>query len=162
LEEERRAAQQDENERPSASGEVKPGIPLHRKQHPKCVNSACPTAFHWLAGGKFFRFWPDDGSAAGHHGVQHYWLCEHCSHVFTLIMKKNTGLCSNFAIIAQFNYYRDLALISPFLWFSIASIIHLWSPESPAYRAYGFKLAARAIVAILLARGKLIFFIGAP
>jgi len=92
LEEERRAAHQDENECPSAKGEVKPGIPLLQKLHPKCANSACSTAFHWLAGGKFFRFRPDDGSAAGHHGVQHYWLCEHCSHVFTLIYEEEHGI----------------------------------------------------------------------
>jgi hypothetical protein len=61
----------------------------------------------------------------------------------------------------NFNYYRDLALIQPFLWFSIASIIHLWPPESTAYRAYGFRLAVCAIVAILLAKEKLILFTSA-
>jgi hypothetical protein len=70
------------------------GTPLYRKQHPKCANPACPTNFHWTGGGKFFRFRADPVSATvdnstgdaprGTHGVTHYWLCERCSHVFTL------------------------------------------------------------------------------
>jgi hypothetical protein len=59
------------------------------------------------------------------------------------------------------NYYRDLALAPPFLWFSIISILALLSPESPAYRAYGVKLAVCAIVAILLAKERLILITSA-
>jgi len=58
------------------------------------------------------------------------------------------------------NYYRDLALMWPFLLFSITSILQLISPESPAYRVYGFKLAACAIVAIILAKEKLLLIVG--
>ncbi|MGA7556071.1 MAG: hypothetical protein WBW54_20155, partial [Candidatus Acidiferrales bacterium] len=36
------------------------GTPLFQKCHPKCANPACPTAFHWLGGGKFFRFRPNE------------------------------------------------------------------------------------------------------
>lgn len=78
-------------------------IPLYEKFHPKCANPACPTAFHWLAGGKFFRFRPGDntsspenqpepGSAIRHHGVRHYWLCERCSSMFTLVYEPREGV----------------------------------------------------------------------
>lgn len=78
------------------------GTPLYTKQHPKCANPACPTAFHWTGGGKFFRFRPDAESATnsgpigdtpqGIHGVRHYWLCERCSHVFTLMYDEGCGV----------------------------------------------------------------------
>jgi hypothetical protein len=78
------------------------GTPLYTKQHPKCANPACSTAFHWTGGGKFFRFRPDPDSAissspagdrpGGLHGVRHYWLCERCSHVFTLVYDERCGV----------------------------------------------------------------------
>jgi len=79
------------------------GMPLYGKQHPKCANPACSTAFHWTGGGKFFRFRPDPGSATtgigsiadtpgGIHGVRHYWLCERCTHVFTLAYDASCGV----------------------------------------------------------------------
>jgi len=88
---------------PSApSGGKATGEPLSQKLHPKCANPACPTAFRWLAGGKFFRFRPesaashskDNGapSSLGIPGVEHFWLCEHCSHVFTLAFEENQGV----------------------------------------------------------------------
>jgi hypothetical protein len=92
LEEERRAHLQPDNKQPLVSGQSTTGTPLYQKLHPKCANPACPTAFHWLGGGKFFRFRPNDGSAKGHHGVQHYWLCEQCSHVFTLVHHEEQGV----------------------------------------------------------------------
>jgi hypothetical protein len=58
LEEERMAVLRDQNNRPAPSGGTLRGIPLYQKQHPKCANPACPTAFHWTGGGKFFRFGP--------------------------------------------------------------------------------------------------------
>ncbi len=46
-------------------------------------------------GGKFFRFHPDAAaidsnpsvteSTGNVHGASHFWLCERCSHVFTLV-----------------------------------------------------------------------------
>jgi hypothetical protein len=78
------------------------GTPLYAKQHPKCANPACPTAFHWTGGGKFFRFRPDSESASdsnptgdtprGIHRVRHYWLCERCLHVFTLVYDEGCGV----------------------------------------------------------------------
>jgi hypothetical protein len=78
------------------------GTPLYGKQHPKCANPACSTTFHWTGGGKFFRFRPDPESAiskssiidspGGVHGVKHYWLCERCSHVFTLVYDAQCGI----------------------------------------------------------------------
>lgn len=69
---------------------------------PKCANPACPTAFEYLRGGKFFRFRRDpvSGKAVddstpppeGHHGVEHFWLCERCSHRFALVYKPGQGV----------------------------------------------------------------------
>jgi len=96
LEDERKADLQHENKHPLPSGEVRTGVPLYQTLDPKCANPACPTEFHWLAGGKFFRFQPDKDSGTGHHGVQHYWLCEHCSHVFTVIYEEEHGILLKF------------------------------------------------------------------
>jgi hypothetical protein len=78
------------------------GVRLSQKLHPKCANPACPKAFRWLEGGKFFRFRPeyvasrpeDKGAPTllGIPGVEHYWLCERCSHVFTLEEEENQGV----------------------------------------------------------------------
>ena len=102
LQDERAASRQAYNKRPAQSRGTSKGIPLYQKQHPKCANPACPTAFHWTGGGKFFRFRPDPVSAAGSnatadsprgvHGVRHYWLCERCSHVFTLVFDDGSGV----------------------------------------------------------------------
>jgi hypothetical protein len=102
LEEERAAARQAHRKQPTQSGGTLRGTPLYQQQHPKCANPACPTAFHWTGGGKFFRFRPDPVSASGSnstadsrggiHGVRHYWLCECCSHVFTLVYEEGYGV----------------------------------------------------------------------
>jgi hypothetical protein len=54
------------------------------------------------------------------------------------------------------NYYRDMFLLWPILAFSGAAIVHIIAPESAAYRIYGFKLAACAIIAIALAKERLV------
>ena len=102
LEEARKTVQRNHNKQPAPSGGTLRGTPLYQKQHPKCANPACPTAFHWTGGGKFFRFRPDPISANGNnsaadasggiHGVRHYWLCEQCSHVFTLAYEEGYGV----------------------------------------------------------------------
>ncbi|MGB0036858.1 MAG: hypothetical protein WBP79_15420, partial [Candidatus Acidiferrales bacterium] len=102
LEERRRVSLRDGGEQPSRDVEVIKGLPLHQNLHPKCANPACPTAFHWLEGGKFFRFRPDEtaeipsASSAdlhgGSHAVKHFWLCEHCSRIFTLVYQRETGV----------------------------------------------------------------------
>jgi hypothetical protein len=102
LEEERMAARQAHSKQPTPRRERLSGTPLYHKQHPKCANPACPTAFHWTGGGKFFRFRPDPVSASGSnptadspggiHGVKHYWLCERCSNVFTLVCDEEHGV----------------------------------------------------------------------
>ena len=76
--------------------------PLCQNLDPKCANPSCPTAFHWTAGGKLFRFRPEQipssvcsppkGSPIGLHGVYHYWLCERCSHAFTLVYQDELGV----------------------------------------------------------------------
>jgi hypothetical protein len=75
------------------------GAPLLQNLHSKCANPACATAFHWLGGGKFFRFRADpvsektdDVEANRMHGVKRFWLCERCSHVFTLAYAEGTGV----------------------------------------------------------------------
>ena len=104
LEEERKAAQREPNKgpTPSPSGGTIKGSPLYQSLHPKCANPACPTAFHWTGGGKFFRFRPDGASATlkesaadspgGIHGVRHYWLCERCTQMFTLVYDEQCGV----------------------------------------------------------------------
>ncbi len=80
--------------------EVARGIALHQNVHPKCANPACPTGFHWLVGGKFFRFSKPscqncatkDESKGNHHCVRHFWLCEKCSCVFTLAYNEKDGV----------------------------------------------------------------------
>src|SRR5438309_8682692 len=89
LEEERAAARQAHSKNPPAGGETVRGTPLYQKQHPKCANPACPTAFHWTGAGKFFRFRPDPVSPNGDNpiveslgvicGVRLCWLCVRCS-----------------------------------------------------------------------------------
>jgi hypothetical protein len=92
LEEERKGQPQQDNTHPLPKDEVTKGTPLFQKLHPKCANPACATAFHWLGGGKFFRFRPDDDSSPAPHDVQHYWLCEHCSRVWIAVYDKERGV----------------------------------------------------------------------
>jgi hypothetical protein len=102
LEAERLAAQQSHSKQHTPGSRTPKGTPLYQQQHPKCANPACPTSFHWTGGGKFFRFRPDPvpGSAnnsnadepQGIHGVRHYWLCECCSQVFTLVFEHDDGV----------------------------------------------------------------------
>ena len=80
---------------PPGAGEAV-GEPLFQKLHPKCANPACATAFHWTVGGRFFRFRADSANSTSEHeeshGVKHYWLCERCSHVFTLAYDESQGI----------------------------------------------------------------------
>ena len=101
LGEARLAVQQNGNKHRFTSSETIKGTPLYQSLHPKCANPACPTAFHWTSGGKFFRFRRDTASAIGNapadspsgiHGVKHFWLCELCSNVFTLVYDKEYGV----------------------------------------------------------------------
>jgi hypothetical protein len=101
------------------TGEAMLGQPLYQTLHPKCANLACPVAFHWTGGGRFFRFRPESSSivegenkaaadtpvaggtpvnpAEGDsedcgHGMKHYWLCEKCSRVYTLAHDDTLGV----------------------------------------------------------------------
>jgi hypothetical protein len=83
-----------------------PGVALHQRIDPKCANPACPVVFHWLTGGKFFRFAERQCESCDHkkdaahvgnkscdgHCVKHFWLCERCSDVFTLAYRKPDGV----------------------------------------------------------------------
>jgi len=70
--------------------------------HPKCANPACASAFDWLAGGKLFRFHREPSSLTevdGHqdrpgksHRIEHFWLCERCSLVYTLGYEPGRGV----------------------------------------------------------------------
>ena len=99
LEEERESACRRAGGRDVPTGGPTRGTPLHQNLHPKCANPVCATAFHWLGGGKFFRFRPAETSAASPnhspknlHGVAHFWLCERCCHVFTLVYENESGV----------------------------------------------------------------------
>jgi len=54
----------------------------------------------------------------------------------------------------DFNYYRDLFLVSPFIWFTIAGLVGLFGTGHD-YRV-AVKFVALSIVTILLARERLI------
>jgi hypothetical protein len=105
LEEERKTLPPVEHNEHASDGQAVTDLPLCQNLHPKCANPACPTPFHWLAGGKFFRFRTDQISASvcdppkglpvGPHGVHHYWLCERCSHIFTLVHRDECGVVLN-------------------------------------------------------------------
>ena len=84
---------------PSRGQDGQRGTALREKA--KCANPACPTTFDWRNGGKLFRFdeSPDEISQtnaneprAGVHSVRHYWLCERCSHVYTLVYDEGQGI----------------------------------------------------------------------
>jgi hypothetical protein len=102
LEEEHVAAKRALSNQPAPTAGDSRGTPLYQKQHPKCANPACPAAFHWTGGGKFFRFQPNPApegegnsvtnSPSGIHGVRHYWLCERCSQIFTLVYDDQCGV----------------------------------------------------------------------
>jgi hypothetical protein len=95
-------ARQEANKPSPPRGSEAMGEHLFQKLHPKCANPACHTEFRWLAGGKFFRFRPESVASGSNaddvrptlhiSGVKHYWLCEHCSHVFTLTFDDNDGV----------------------------------------------------------------------
>jgi len=98
IEEQRRAEGLGPAKTPPKSAEGEKGTPLYQQLHPKCANPGCPTAFHWLQGGRFFRFQRDAAvtitveSSANRHDVKHFWLCEHCSRVFTLVYTEENGV----------------------------------------------------------------------
>jgi len=69
----------------------------------KCANPACSVAFRWLEGGKFFslrpktrdsqgRTEPDDSTRKPPPGTKYFWLCERCTHVFTLEVDETRGV----------------------------------------------------------------------
>ncbi len=71
--------------------------------HPKCANPSCAAAFDWMAGGKLFRFHEisASGSAPLSEGPNkvnsqrasgHFWLCEHCSNIYTLRYERGRGI----------------------------------------------------------------------
>lgn len=102
LEEKRKALRAEKTLQPPPTSDSMQGIPLHHNTKPKCANPACPTAFHWLGGGRFFRFQhtqghecstsPNVDASCGNHCVKHYWLCEPCSNVFTLVHEADQGI----------------------------------------------------------------------
>jgi hypothetical protein len=60
----------------------------------------------------------------------------------------------------NFNYYRDLFLLCPFVVFSIAGIIHASAPDHP-HRILGMKCLVLAALALALARERRILLMGA-
>jgi len=87
---------------PPPGGEPVIGEPLFGKLHPKCANPGCIVAFHWLAGGRFYRFIPGELSDSTKETVaetsgaatsaKHYWLCESCVQTFTLNYRADAGV----------------------------------------------------------------------
>jgi len=100
LEEERRVFHGAEGKPAIPEGNAMKGAALFQNVRPKCANLACTAEFHWIGGGKFFRFRSDpvatneNGFTAGPHlsHVKHFWLCERCSSIFTLVYEKDSGV----------------------------------------------------------------------
>jgi len=102
IENERQASRAEGTEAPTPERGEAAGESLSHKLHPKCANPACAVSFRWLAGGKFFRFRPESvASSSGNNqapsplgisGVEHFWLCDRCSHVFTLAFEEGQGV----------------------------------------------------------------------
>ena len=75
---------------------------MFRNLHPKCANLSCAAAFDWLKGGRLFRFHRDPNAIhaanAGEspmdnsHHVEHFWLCERCSQIYTLGCEPGRGV----------------------------------------------------------------------
>jgi len=102
LEEERGRRGAPKGQTPAAAGaEPRLGEPLFGKLHPKCANPSCAASFHWLAGGRFYRFRADEladstkGQVAGSEpsgAVKHYWLCETCVQAYSLTYRQGYGV----------------------------------------------------------------------
>jgi len=69
---------------------------------PKCANPSCAASFDWLAGGKLFRF-PREHHETGptnekntgasvSNPIEHFWLCERCSNIYTLHYEPGRGV----------------------------------------------------------------------
>ncbi|MGB7023696.1 MAG: hypothetical protein WBD73_07860 [Candidatus Acidiferrales bacterium] len=102
LEEERRAFGGAEGKPALQEGNAMKGAALFQNVRPKCANPACAAEFQWVGGGKFFRFRSDPAAtnenklAAGSSDhlshVKHFWLCQRCSGIFTLVEEKDSGV----------------------------------------------------------------------
>lgn len=100
LEEERKVSRGAESKPVIPEGNAMKGAALFQNVRPKCANPACQAEFHWIGGGKFFRFRSDPSAknenelAANPHlsHVKHFWLCERCSSIFTLVYEKDSGV----------------------------------------------------------------------
>jgi len=102
LEVERQNVRHEDIKQGPLNSEILQGTPLNHNLHPKCANPVCAKAFRWLEGGKFFRFRPEPEkqitvgrggvSLDRSDGVKHYWLCEHCSNIFTLVYEEDLGV----------------------------------------------------------------------
>ena len=102
LEEDRKKSRSSAGPAGPAAGGPAIGEPLFGKMHPKCANPTCSAAFHWLAGGRFFRFRPGELAPAtktetaeyseNTQAVKHYWLCESCGQTYTLNFTEDCGV----------------------------------------------------------------------
>jgi len=69
---------------------------------PKCANPSCAAGFEWLGGGRMFRFHRHSGESAppaelqagvpNAHPIEHFWLCERCSSIYTLKYEPARGV----------------------------------------------------------------------
>ena len=74
---------------------------MFQHANPKCANPACQTAFDWTKDGKYFRFGREQVCESrgqqnepehNLHDVEHFWLCNRCSQMFTLVYAKGQGV----------------------------------------------------------------------
>jgi hypothetical protein len=64
----------------------------------KCANPDCEIHFDYRQG-RFFRFPKRHTEGIGPtnaHAVEHFWLCERCSHIYTLEWRRGVGVVIRF------------------------------------------------------------------
>jgi len=79
----------------------------------KCANPDCAIHFDYWHG-RFFRFHKTHNEGAepsNTHSVQHFWLCEHCSGMYTLECRSSVGVVIRFQFgkLSKADTYRRIA-----------------------------------------------------
>ena len=79
----------------------------------KCANPDCAIPLDYRQG-RFFRFYkshPEGAEPANTHSVQHFWLCELCSGVYTLESRCRVGVVIKFRVgeLSKTDRFRRIA-----------------------------------------------------
>jgi hypothetical protein len=79
----------------------------------KCANPDCAIPLDYRQG-RFFRFhksYPEGAGPANPHSVQHFWLCECCSGIYTLECRSSAGVVIklHFGQLSKTDMFRPIA-----------------------------------------------------